>query len=60
MWLSIGLAAIVVAQLLSLSQTRHLLLLDPQRRRFFAEYMWTEFDAPKRAALEISFTDSTR
>jgi len=37
MWLVIGTAMIVVAELLLLSRQRRLLLLDPGRSRFFVE-----------------------
>jgi hypothetical protein len=37
MWLVIGIAMIVVAELLLLGQQRRLLLLDPRRCRFFVE-----------------------
>ncbi|MGD0947613.1 MAG: hypothetical protein ABSA52_09290 [Candidatus Binatia bacterium] len=37
MWLVIGLAMIVVAELFLLGHQRRLLLLDPRRSRFFVE-----------------------
>ena len=37
MWLVIGIAMIVVAELLLLGHQRRLLLLDPRRSRFFVE-----------------------